>query len=81
MTGKGEADMAEQDVTSEVTGVVYTIDTVPGARVAGGDQLLVLESMKMEIAMTAPADGTVIEILVEEGMPVTQGQTLLRLRT
>ncbi|NYZ16532.1 acetyl-CoA carboxylase biotin carboxyl carrier protein subunit [Azospirillum sp. RWY-5-1] len=73
--------MAELDVTSEVAGVVFTIDTTPGARVAGGDLLLVLESMKMEIAMNAPADGTVTEILVEEGMPVLQGQALLRLRT
>ena len=60
---------------------LLTIDTTPGTRVAGGDLLLVVESMKMEIAMNAPADGTVTEILVEEGMPVVQGQTLLRLRT
>ncbi len=52
----------------------------PGARVARGDVLLVLESMKMEIAIEAPAAGTVLEFLVSEGRAVMPGQGLLAFR-
>jgi urea carboxylase len=42
--------------------------------------LLVLESMKMEIAIEAPAAGVVVEVLVGEGRAVAPGQPLLALR-
>ena len=41
--------------------------------------MMVLESMKMEIAIEAPAAGTVLEVLVAEGRPVLPGQALLSL--
>ena len=41
-----------------------------------GDPLLIVESMKMEIAVAAPMAGTVAEIRCAEGQAVTLGQTL-----
>ena len=44
-----------------------------------GETVLVLEAMKMEMAIAAPADGTISEILVEKGDQVTAGQVLATL--
>jgi biotin carboxyl carrier protein len=48
----------------------------PGDTVKAGDVLLILEAMKMENEIKAPADGTVKEIPVAEGARVTEGDTL-----
>lgn len=66
--------MAEIKVVSELNGTVWKIEVEPGARVAEGDTLILLESMKMEIPVMAPRDGVVKEILVAEEQPVTEGQ-------
>ena len=44
----------------------------PGAKVATGDPVVVIEAMKMEIPVEAPADGTITEVLVAEGDLVQQ---------
>jgi urea carboxylase len=38
-----------------------------------------VESMKMEISMSAPCDGTVHKVLCAEGQPVSAGQALMLL--
>jgi urea carboxylase len=48
-----------------------------GAVVEAGDQLVILESMKMEIAITASVAGTVINVLCAEGQLVAVGQNLV----
>ena len=55
---------------------VWQILVQPGARVEKGDKLVILEAMKMEIAVTSPASGKVSEILCAAGRQVTQGQPL-----
>ena len=67
-------------VESHVHGSVWQLRVTAGARVARGEVLVVLESMKMEIAIEAPVAGTVVELLVAEGRPVTPGQALLAVR-
>ena len=47
-----------------------------GGAVKAGDVLVIIESMKMEIAISAPADGTLIEIRCAEGQAVSLGQAL-----
>ena len=73
--------MARLNIESEVTGNVWKVQTVAGASVAEGDVLLVLESMKMEIPVEAPATGTVAELLVREEDAVTEDQLLAVLET
>jgi urea carboxylase len=68
-------------VDSHVHGSVWQVRTQPGAEVKRGDVLVVLESMKMEIAVEAPADGSVLDVLVAGGQPVAPGQWLVTLRT
>ena len=73
--------MARIAVRSEITGKVWKIETEPGQRVADGDTLLVLESMKMEIPVMAIGAGTVAEILVKEEDAVAEGQDLVLMDT
>lgn len=68
--------MARHVINSEITGTVFKIETAIGAAVASGDVLIVLESMKMEIPVEAPAAGKVVEILVAEGDAIAEGQAL-----
>ena len=44
-----------EDVKAHITGVVFQITTKSGDAVAAGDPVIVLESMKMEIPVEAPA--------------------------
>jgi acetyl-CoA carboxylase biotin carboxyl carrier protein len=71
--------MARIQVRSEIAGKVWKIEARPGQRVADGDPLLIVESMKMEIPVLASGAGTVAEILVSEQDPVTEGQVLVLL--
>ena len=64
-------------VQSEVAGTVWKVEVAVGQAVAEGDTLLIVESMKMEIPVTAPKAGKVSEIRTAEGEPVTDGQLLV----
>ena len=69
--------MADFKVVSEIAGKVWLVETKAGARVSEGDTLVVLESMKMEIPVTAPSDGVVKSILVAKDDAVKEGQALV----
>jgi acetyl-CoA carboxylase biotin carboxyl carrier protein len=65
------------EVKAELVGSVWKVKTQPGAHVGEEDELLILESMKMEIPVTAPRAGTVREVRVKEGEVVKEGQVLV----
>jgi urea carboxylase len=67
----------ETVLNSHVAGSVWSLEVGEGDRVEAGQTLLVLESMKMEIPVTARVAGTVVRVLCREGVPVMPGQTLL----
>ena len=60
-------------VRSEVAGSIWKIEVAVGQKVAQGDALIIIESMKMEIPVEAPAGGTVTEIRVAEGERIDEG--------
>jgi biotin carboxyl carrier protein len=64
------------EVRAELVGNVWKVETHAGAQVEEDDVLLVLESMKMEIPVTAPVAGTVREVKVKEQDVVKEGQVL-----
>ena len=69
-----ETIVADIKVQSENTGKVWAIEAKVGDSLEEEDTIIVLESMKMEIPVVAPSDGTLKEILVAEGDAVTEGQ-------
>jgi len=65
------------EVKAELVGNVWKITAKPGDQVAEDDVLMILESMKMEIPVTAPRAGKVSEIRVKETEVVKEGQVLV----
>lgn len=68
--------MARVEVESEVTGKVWKVEVGVGDRVAAGDILVILESMKMEIPVESPQAGTVAELRVSADEPVQEDQVV-----
>jgi biotin carboxyl carrier protein len=66
--------VAVERIKSEITGKVWKLETKPGDRVDEEQPIIIIESMKMEIPVLAPAAGVVKEILVKEGDDVAEGQ-------
>jgi acetyl-CoA carboxylase biotin carboxyl carrier protein len=64
------------EVKAELVGNVWKVVAAPGDKVEEDDVLVILESMKMEIPVTAPRAGTVKEIRVSEGDVVKEGQVV-----
>lgn len=64
-------------VVSPVTGTVWKVEVSVGDVVHEGEELMILESMKMEIPVEADDDGKVTAILCEEGDSITEGQPLV----
>ena len=64
------------EVRAEITANVWQVRTEVGATVAEGDELVILESMKMEIPVTAPVAGTVAEIRVQPEDVVQEGDVV-----
>lgn len=67
----------ERVIESHVHGSVWQLQVQPGDEVEAGQTLLVLESMKMEIALHAEHNGTVARLLCRAGTQVAPGQALM----
>lgn len=70
-------DMTE--LVSPLLGTISAVLVSPGASVRPGDEVVIVESMKMEHPVTASTAGRVTEVLIAPGDTVTQGQVLVRL--
>ncbi|MFY9586324.1 MAG: biotin/lipoyl-binding carrier protein [Actinomycetota bacterium] len=64
------------NVEAEMVANVWKVLVEPGATVAEGDTLVILESMKMEIPVVAPQGGTVTAVNVVEGGVVQEGDVI-----
>lgn len=67
-----------QPVPSPVAGTLLRYAVSEGAQVKKGDTVIIIESMKMELEVKAPADGK-ISFVVQPGTQIAQGQTLANL--
>ena len=61
------------EVRAEITANVWQVRVELGQKVDVGDELVILESMKMEIPVVAPIAGTVSEIAVQEATQIQEG--------
>ncbi|MGN6563002.1 MAG: acetyl-CoA carboxylase biotin carboxylase subunit [Thermomicrobiales bacterium] len=63
-------------LTSPIQGTVLRVAVAPGAAVAAGDLICVIEAMTMENEITAPRDGTVQDLPIAPGQTVKIGEPL-----
>jgi biotin carboxyl carrier protein len=75
----GRPRTSETAIRAPMPGLVVAVPVEPGQNVAKGTTLVVLSAMKMQNELTAPADGTVKEVLVSAGQTVDQNAVLVRL--
>jgi acetyl-CoA carboxylase biotin carboxyl carrier protein len=69
--------MREMTIVSDVAGVVWKLEVDEGDVVEGDQTLIVFESMKMEIPLTAPEPGKIARVLVKAGEVVSEGQNVI----
>jgi biotin carboxyl carrier protein len=55
---------------------VWKVVVAEGDAISAGDPIVILESMKMEIPVESPVDGTVTEVRVQEGGVVQEGDVI-----
>ena len=75
--GKKRAQAIPQDITPPMPAVVVRILVSQGDRVKQGQNVIVVESMKMETTLTAPSNGRVKAVNVAAGDKVMPGQILV----
>ena len=68
--------MAEIRVRSEIAGRVWRIEAAAGSQVEEGQTIILIESMKMEVPVSAPSGGRVAKVFVGEGDEIAEGQEI-----
>jgi biotin carboxyl carrier protein len=72
-----ETSTVAHELIAEMVANVLTVVAAPGKQVAAGETVLILESMKMEIPVLAESAGTVLDVRVDEGDVVQEGDVLV----
>lgn len=75
--GSAEGGSGDATIRSPMPGLIVDVPVAEGDRVAKGDKIVILESMKMENELRASGDGVVGRILVGKGDSVEKGQDLV----
>ncbi|MCK5251487.1 MAG: acetyl-CoA carboxylase biotin carboxyl carrier protein subunit [Thermoplasmata archaeon] len=65
------------NMTASMAGTIFKVLVAAGDEVEAGQDVIVLESMKMEIPLQAEVGGKVTTVNVEEGQFVNEGEILL----
>lgn len=66
-------------LSSEISGSIWKINCKVGDVIETGQEVLIIESMKMEIPVISNVSGTVTSIFVDEGEMVNEDQKLIEL--
>ena len=66
------AGTAENNLTSQIPGRIVSVMAKPGSTVKKGDPVVVLESMKMQVAVKAHKDGVIKEVRTKEGASIAR---------
>ncbi len=75
--GESSSSAARSDLRAEMPGTVVTLHVSVGVEVAEGDRLLTIESMKLQMILTASRGGRIKAIHVEENSSFDRGATLV----
>ena len=71
------AEAGSGSVTAPLPGIIVEVTCKVGDEVKAGQQVVVLEAMKMQNPLPAPVDGEVKNIYVKSGDAVVVGQVLV----
>ncbi|MBG0778504.1 MAG: acetyl-CoA carboxylase biotin carboxylase subunit [Desulfotignum balticum] len=74
----GKEALPSDELPCPMPGLVVDVPVKKGDRVTRGQNLVTLESMKMESGVASPVDGTIAEVLVTQGDAVDAGDVLVR---
>ena len=66
-----------EPIPAPLAGNIFKVLVKPGQQVAEGENIIILEAMKMETAVSAPRAGTISEVLVNEGDSIAVGAPLV----
>ena len=66
-------------IAAPMPGKILNVKVAPGQAVKYGEVVIIMEAMKMETEIVAPADGTVAQVLVQTGAMVDTGAALVSL--
>jgi 3-methylcrotonyl-CoA carboxylase alpha subunit len=79
LSGRGDDKLSASAVIAPMTGVVRLVNVSEKSKVKAGERVMVIEAMKMEMALEAPRDGIVSAISCKVGQAVESGSILLQL--
>ncbi len=77
--GGGSGQSALNSISSQIPGRVISISINKGDSVKKGDSIIVLESMKMQVAIKSPRDGIIKELRVKEGQSISRNDVVATL--
>ena len=75
------SEMPDIKIITEVAGRICALPAAAGASVADGDDIALVEAMKMEIPVASPASGKLKSLLVKIDDVVAEGQAIAILET
>ena len=76
-TPVGKAPAGSETVNSPMPGTILKVMVAQGEKVTKGQNLMILEAMKMENEIKSPRDGVVAAVLVSQGATVNPGEGLI----
>jgi acetyl-CoA carboxylase biotin carboxyl carrier protein len=76
-----EKVLTTENVKADITGTVWKIVAQVGQALDEEEPILIMESMKMEIPVTAPLKGRLKQLLVAEAEEVSEGQIVAIIET
>ena len=74
--GGGGGGSSLNSISSQIPGRVISISINRGDSVKKGDNIVVLESMKMQVAIKSPRDGIIKELKVKEGQSISRNDVV-----
>jgi len=76
---RGAGQASQNSISSQIPGRVISISVNKGDPIKKGDNIVVLESMKMQVAVKSPRDGVVKELKVKEGQSISRNDVVATL--
>jgi acetyl/propionyl-CoA carboxylase alpha subunit len=64
-------------IISFIPGTIIKVSVVPGQKVSMGEEMIIIDAMKMRSHMNVPFDGVIKTIFVAEGQQIPKGYTIL----